>query len=148
MGAKRDRLGEEREALLNKIKIKGCVGGWGSTLGKSRRKPVIMTRFRLGYCSLAWNLALIGNHKDGLCDTCKKTKTVQHVFIKCRKYKEVRRIQFSEVMKAYVKAVSLRSLLEPPDHRVAGAVVGFIFGLACNSECDACKLLCSSEVNR
>lgn len=35
-------------------------------LGNERRHTVIMTRLRLGYCELAWDLEKIDKHEDGL----------------------------------------------------------------------------------
>ena len=82
-------------------RIQGSVRGRGSIWGKSRGEQIIMTRLRVGHCSLAKNLVLTVNHKDSLCESCKKPETIQHVVMfQCGKYKEGRKTLFSVAIDA------------------------------------------------
>lgn len=56
--------------------------------------------------TLTLNVTLIGKHKDGPCATCKKPETVQDVLVGYGKYKEYRRILFSEAMDASLSCIS------------------------------------------
>ena len=88
----------------------------------------MMTRLRLGHCGLAWDLARMGKHADGLCE-CGVGETVKHVLMECKRYNRERTELFSEVMRVGEPVVSLRVLLGYGDHQfeVAGAVVNFMY---------------------
>jgi ribonuclease HI len=49
----------------------------------NRRQERVLTRLRLGKCSLNYYLYKIRKHPTGLCDTCGVEETVEHFLISC-----------------------------------------------------------------
>ncbi|KAL2077950.1 hypothetical protein ACEWY4_025635 [Coilia grayii] len=96
------------------------------TLSGDRSRQVVLTRLRLGHCGLNSTLHLIHKHRDGLCEVCRVPETVSHVLLECVQYCEFRRLLFSELSKIGVTTVSLHSLLQLKDSKVASSLVRFL----------------------
>ena len=97
-------------------------------LGSERKHTVVMTRLRLGHCGLAWDLAKMGKHEDGMCATCVKQQTVKHIFMECSRYKQERKMLYATVLNLGAKSISMKSLLNPTKNqaRTVKAVLEFI----------------------
>jgi DNA-binding MltR family transcriptional regulator len=54
-------------------------------LDLNRRKEVQLSRLRLGKVNLNERLFLMKKHKDGLCDTCRVTESIDHLLLSCKK---------------------------------------------------------------
>jgi hypothetical protein len=50
----------------------------------NRKKENVITRLRLGKCSLNKYLHDIKRHPDGLCETCRVPETIQHLLLECQ----------------------------------------------------------------
>ena len=66
-------------------------------LGAKLRQTMTMTRLRMGHCGLALDLVIIGKQPDGLCDTCQKDETVDHVLMECNRFMEERKRMYAVV---------------------------------------------------
>ena len=49
-------------------------------------------RLRLGHCGLNGTLKRLGKHETGLCEGCGEEETVEHVLLRCDRYKEERQV--------------------------------------------------------
>jgi hypothetical protein len=49
----------------------------------NRQKEVVITRLRLGKCSLNHYLHKIKRHADGLCANCQVPETIEHFLLDC-----------------------------------------------------------------
>ena len=50
----------------------------------NRQKENVITRLRLGKCSLNKYLHDIKRHLDGLCENCREPETIQHLLLECK----------------------------------------------------------------
>ena len=111
------------------FKIQSSVNRGDCYLGVDRKQTVTMTRLRLGHCGLAWDLAKMGKHPDGLCSTCKRAQTVEHILMDCSRFAEDRRRMAAVVASDPTNSsVSLKSLLNPKENqaKTVKAVLDFI----------------------
>ena len=108
--------------------IQGSVNKGPQYVGAERRQAVTMTRLRLGHCGLAWDLAKMGKHPDGLCDTCHEEQTVKHVLMECTRFAEERKTMFAAVASEPAREITLKGLLNPTENqpRAVKAVLEFI----------------------
>ena len=118
----REKKGRHYFSIQDKVKTQQFY------MGADRRQTVTMTRLRLGHCGLAWDLAKMGKHPDGLCETCQKDQTVKHVLMECRRFTEERKTLYAAVAREPTSTVSLKSLLNPVEDqaRAVKAVLDFI----------------------
>jgi len=75
---------------------------------QKRRKDVFLTRLRLGVCKLNHYLKIQGNHKTGLCTTCRVPETIAHYILSCSASKigdKVKRICTEEKIECTLKSV-------------------------------------------
>ena len=63
-----------RTLVSNKIKFTST----------NRKKESVLTRLRLGKCSLKKYLFDIKRHIDGLCTTCRVPETIKHLLLECK----------------------------------------------------------------
>ena len=52
----------------------------------SRSKEVCITRLRFGKCKLNKCLPVIKRHPDGLCPSCGRDDTVEHLLLECNRF--------------------------------------------------------------
>ncbi len=52
----------------------------------NRREEAVMTRLRLGHCSLNKTLKMIGKHQTGLCEGFRGEESVEHIIMTCKRY--------------------------------------------------------------
>ena len=75
-----------------------------------RRDTVVITRLKLGHCTLKHGLALVGKHPDGKC-TCGEGETVKHALMECTNYHTERSPMQAELSETGVMDHSLKSIL-------------------------------------
>ena len=116
----RGKKGRHYFAIQSSVKAGECF------LGSDRRQTVTMTRLRMGHCGLAWDLAKMGKHPDGLC-SCGKKQTVEHVLMECSRFTDARERMFAEVA-SEPSSVTLKGLLNPRENQVrtVKAVLEFV----------------------
>ncbi len=77
----------------------------------NRREEAVMTRLRLGHCSLNTTLKIIGNHQTGLCEGCREEESVDHIIMTCKRYETQRQVMKNKLRKIGVQEITLKGLL-------------------------------------
>ena len=78
----------------NKLRaVKDTVVPWRTSNRRCRREEVLLTRLRIGHTRTTHEFLLKGEEPP-ICETCKESRTVQHVLGECRKYWVQRRRVF------------------------------------------------------
>nr|CAD7402320.1 unnamed protein product [Timema poppensis] len=74
----------------NKLRsIRDGVSRWPSSIRKSRREEVIVTRLRVGHTSLTHGFLLRGDPPP-VCEFCDAPLSVYHILVECRKLAPIR----------------------------------------------------------
>ncbi len=51
---------------------------------------MIISHLRIDHSALNHSLNVIGKHESGLCNSCKKPETEEHVLLECTRYRNER----------------------------------------------------------
>jgi hypothetical protein len=82
----------------NKLReVKSVVSAWPSSVRRSRREEVAITRLRIGHCPLTHSFLFTEERIPPRCDDCDCSLSVRHILMECDKYQRIRnRLQLSD----------------------------------------------------